>query len=105
MDAAILELIPGEPQPFEGVEVHEVETTAPIHEGLGESGCPDQWVDYEGELSRLGNTVQVIRPIESDWGLRSVKVLWGSRAYGVDCPACKLELTPGLVGGGWPAID
>jgi hypothetical protein len=32
---AIFELIPGEPQPFEGVEVHGVEATTPIHESLG----------------------------------------------------------------------
>jgi hypothetical protein len=38
---AALELVPGKPQSFEGVEVYEVETIAPIHEGFGELGCPD----------------------------------------------------------------
>jgi hypothetical protein len=38
---AALELIPSEPQPFDGVEVYEVEDTAPVHEGLGESGHLD----------------------------------------------------------------
>jgi hypothetical protein len=36
---ASLELVLGEHQPLKGVEVHEVEAVAPIHEGLSESGC------------------------------------------------------------------
>jgi hypothetical protein len=43
----------GQPQPFEGVKVHEVEATASIHEGLGKSRRPDQRVDHEGKPPRL----------------------------------------------------
>jgi hypothetical protein len=46
---AALELVLGEPQPLKAIEVHEVEVAALVHEGLGESGCPDQRVDYEGK--------------------------------------------------------
>jgi hypothetical protein len=46
----------------------------------------------------------VIHLIESDWGHGLVKVLWGSRAYGVGRPACNFELTLGLVGSR-PAVD
>jgi hypothetical protein len=94
-----LEWIPSESQPLEGVEVHEVETAAPIHEGFGELGRPDQWINYEGKPSRLGDTIWVVRPIESDWGHGLAKVLRGSWAHGVNHPACKLDLTPGLMGG------
>jgi hypothetical protein len=38
---ATLELVPGKAQSFKGVEVHEIEVTAAIHEGFGESGHPD----------------------------------------------------------------
>jgi hypothetical protein len=94
---ATKELIPCEPQPFEGDEVHEVEAIAPIYEGLGEPSRLDQRVNSEGKPPRLGDTVQVIHPIESDWRLGLAKVLQCSWAYGVDRPACKLELTSGLM--------
>jgi hypothetical protein len=51
---AALELVLGMPQPLEGIEVHEGEATAPIHEGFGEPGHPDQRVNYEGNLLGLG---------------------------------------------------
>jgi hypothetical protein len=101
---ATLELIPGERQPFNSVKLNEVEPTAPIHKRLGEPGHPDQWVDYEGDPSRLGDTVWVIWSIESDWGLRTTKVPRGSRAYSVECLAGKLELTSRHVGSR-PTID
>jgi hypothetical protein len=37
-----LELVMGEPQPLEGVKVHEVEVATPIHEGLSKLSCSDQ---------------------------------------------------------------
>jgi hypothetical protein len=55
---AALELISGKSQSVEGVEVHEVEAAAPIHEGFGEPGHPDQQIDYEEKPSRHGDTVQ-----------------------------------------------
>jgi hypothetical protein len=87
---AALELVTSRPQPLEGIKVQEVEATAPVDEGFGESGCPDQWVDYEGKPPQLGGTIQVVCLIKSDRGLGPVKVFWGGRAYGVDCPAGKL---------------
>jgi hypothetical protein len=38
---ATLELVMGKPQPHKGVKIHEVEATAPIHEGFDEPSHPD----------------------------------------------------------------
>jgi hypothetical protein len=38
---AALELVMDKPHPLKGLEVHEVEATASIHEGLSEPGHPD----------------------------------------------------------------
>jgi hypothetical protein len=89
------------PQSVEGVQVHEVVATAPVH---GEPSHHDQWVDYEGKPSWLGDTIRVIYLVKGDWGFRLVKVLWGSQAHNVNCPTCECVLTSGLVGGK-PAID
>jgi hypothetical protein len=52
---AALELVTWKPQPLKGVEVHEVEDTAPIHEGLGKPGRPDQHGSTtRGNLPGLG---------------------------------------------------
>jgi hypothetical protein len=50
---AALELVTGKPQPLKGVEVHEVEAAASIHEGLSEPGRPDQRVNNEGKPPQL----------------------------------------------------
>jgi hypothetical protein len=47
-----------------------VEAAAPVHEGLGKPGCPDQWVNDEGKPPWLGDNIRVVRPIESDWRFR-----------------------------------
>jgi hypothetical protein len=97
---AALELIPGESQSVKGVGVHEVEAIAPIHEDFGEPGHPNQWVNYEGKPSWLGDTVWVVHSIKGDQGIRPAKVLLGSRAHGVNRPACEFELVPRLMGAG-----
>jgi hypothetical protein len=67
---AALELVWGKPQSFKCVEVHEIEAIAPISEGLGEPGCPDQTVDNEGKSPWLGDAIRVVHLVESDQGLR-----------------------------------
>jgi hypothetical protein len=47
----------GKPQSFEDVKVHEIEATAPVHEGLGELGCPDQRVNDEGKSPWLEDAI------------------------------------------------
>jgi hypothetical protein len=89
-----LELVTSMPQPLKGIKVPEVEATSPVHEGFGESCHPDQRVDYEGKPPHLGDAVQMIYSIKSDWGLRPAKVFWGGWAYGVDSSAGKFELRP-----------
>jgi hypothetical protein len=86
------------PQPIKGIEVHEVEPGAPVHEGFDEPCHPNYWADYERKPSQLGDAIQVIRLIKSDRGLGSVKAFQGGRAYNVDCPVGKFELMSGLVG-------
>jgi hypothetical protein len=97
---AAFELVPDQPYPFEGVEVHEDEATAPIHEGFSELGHFDLRVDYEGKSPWLLDTIRVIHPIKSDRGLGQSTVLWGSHTHNIDCPTHKFELMPGLVGDG-----
>jgi hypothetical protein len=72
---ATLELVTGKPQPLEGVEVHEVEATTPIHEGLGEPSRPNQWVDYEGKPPWLWDAIRVVHSVKSDQRFRAVWVL------------------------------
>jgi hypothetical protein len=87
-----LELVPGEAQHLEGVEVHEVKAAATIYEGLRESGCPNLRVNNEGEVSWLTDAIQVVRPVKSDQGLRPAQVLWDCHANGVDRSAGEFEL-------------
>jgi hypothetical protein len=95
---ATLELVSTKPQALKGVKVHEVEVTAPIHEGLGESCRPDQQIDYEGKRPQLRDAVWVVHSVKSDWGLRPAQTLWDRRAYIIDCSADKFELTLRFVG-------
>jgi hypothetical protein len=70
-----MELTLGESQSLKGVEVHEVEATTPIHECFGEPGRPDQWVDDKEKPPWLGDSIQVVCPVESDWRFRLAQVL------------------------------
>jgi hypothetical protein len=63
-----------------------------IHESFSEPGRPGQWVNFEWKPSRLGDTIRVIHPIKSDWGLGPAKVLQDSRAYNAIYTARKFEL-------------
>jgi hypothetical protein len=96
---AALELVLGEPQSHKGVEVHEVEAAGPVHEGLSEPCCPDQWVDNERKPPWLRDTIWVVRLVESDRGFGPAQVVWDCRAHGIDCLACELEFVTRLVGG------
>jgi hypothetical protein len=91
---AALELVADKPQPLEGVEGHEVEATAPIHEGLGESSHPDQLINYEGKPPRLWDAFRVVRPVKSDQRFEPMQVLQDRRAYGVDCSVGMFDLMP-----------
>jgi hypothetical protein len=71
---ATLELVLGEPQPLKGVEVHEVEVAASIHEGLSKPGLPDQRIDIEGKPPRLRDAIQVVHLVKSDLGFGPTQV-------------------------------
>jgi hypothetical protein len=86
-----LELVLGKAQHLKGIEVHEVEAAAPVHEGIGEPCCTDQRVNDEGKPPWLGDAIRVIRSVESDRRFRPAQVLWHRRAHRVDHPAGELE--------------
>jgi hypothetical protein len=65
---AALELVLGEPQPFKGLEVHEVEAVATIHECFSDPRYLNQRVNSEGKPSSLRGAIQVVRLIKSDQG-------------------------------------
>jgi hypothetical protein len=89
---AALELVLGESQSLKGIEAHEVEATAPIHECFGEPGHPVQRVDDKGKPLCLGDAIRVVRSVKSDWGLGPAQALWDQHTHGVDHPASELEL-------------
>jgi hypothetical protein len=89
---AALELVPGEPRPLKGVKVHEIKATAPIHEGITESGCPNKWVDNEGGPSRLRDAIWVVRLVKIVWGFGPAEVLQDRHAHGIDGLAGEFEL-------------
>jgi hypothetical protein len=94
---AVLKLILGEPQSLKGVEVHEVEVVAPVHEGLSELGCPNQRVDNEGKPPWLRDAARVVHLVKSDQGFELAQVLRDCHGHGIDRPACELELAARLV--------
>jgi hypothetical protein len=94
---AALKLILGEPQSLKGVEVHEVEVVAPVHEGLSELGCPNQWVDNEEKPPWLRDAARVVHLVKSDQGFKLAQVLRDCHGHGIDRPACELELAARLV--------
>jgi hypothetical protein len=96
---ATLELVLGEPQSLEGVEVHEVKAATPIHEGLSEPSCSDQWVNNEGKPPWLRDAIQVVHSDKSDRRFGPAQVLQDHRAHDIDCSAGELELEAGLMRG------
>jgi hypothetical protein len=68
---AALELVLGKPHPLKGVEVHEVEAAAPIHEGFGEPGRPNQRVDFPPPSNRCLLPLSCLYEHISRWWIQS----------------------------------
>jgi hypothetical protein len=81
----------GESRSLKGVEVPEVEATAPIHECFGELGHPDEWVNNKGKPPWLEDAILIIHPVKIDWGFGPAQVLWDRPTHGVDHPTSELE--------------
>jgi hypothetical protein len=79
---AAFELVIGKPSPLKGVEVHELEVVASVHEGLSEPGRPDQRVNNEGKppLSWLMTRFESRGAHEcgEQWNARKMRVYKGS---------------------------
>jgi hypothetical protein len=97
---ATLELVLGEPQSLEGVEVHEVDAAVPIHEGLSEPGCSGRWVNNKGKPPWLRDDIRVVHSVKSVGGFRPTQVLWDHCAHDIDFLAGELELAVGHMGAG-----
>jgi hypothetical protein len=54
---AALELVEVSPSSSKVSRYMKLRPLPPIHEGLGEPGCPDQWVDYEGKPPQLRDAI------------------------------------------------
>jgi predicted ABC-class ATPase len=86
------EVRPRDSQKVEGLGINDVETTASVHEHLGEAcvgddGINDEWVD-----SRIGDIVWVVITVKSDGHLRPIKEEGGHELHGEDLSTFLLKL-------------
>jgi hypothetical protein len=88
---ADLNLVLGKPQSLKGIEVHDIEVAARIHEGLGELGCPNQRVGDEGKPLWLRYSIWVVHLVESDQRSGPAQVLQDCHAHRVGHLASELE--------------
>jgi hypothetical protein len=72
------------------VRIEDVEAAASVHQHLGEPGVPDDRVDHQRVLARIGDAVRVIFAAEGDGVLRPVKE--GGRSLLRDEDSCRSRL-------------
>jgi hypothetical protein len=66
------QLVQPDPQQAQSVRVEDIEAVASVHQHLGEPGVPDDQVDHQQVLARIGDAVRVIFAAEGD-GILDVK--------------------------------
>jgi hypothetical protein len=81
------------------VRVEDVEVAASVHQHLGEPSIPDDWVDHQRVLARIGDAVRMILAAEGDSVLRPVEEGGRSLLCGVDLVSLPLALAVGHVHG------
>jgi hypothetical protein len=81
------------------VHVEYVEAVASIHQHLGEPGVPDDGVDHQRVLARIGHAVRVIFTAEGDGVLRPAKEGGRSLLHTEDLVPLLLALAVGHVHG------
>ena len=97
MAIAGAELIQSDPHELQGVDVHDVEAAASIHEHLGEASVADDGVDNERIPSRMRDVVGVVLAAKGNGVLRPVEVGWRGLGDGGDFSALALALPRGHV--------
>jgi hypothetical protein len=60
------QLVQFDPQQKQGVRVEDVEAAAPVHQHLGKPRVPDDWVNNQRVLARIGDVIRVILAAEGD---------------------------------------
>jgi hypothetical protein len=83
------------------VRVEDVEVAASVHQHLREPRVPDDRVDHQQVLTRVGDAVRVILATEGDGVLRPVEEGGRSLLCGEDLVPLPLALAIGHVDG-WP---
>jgi hypothetical protein len=81
------------------VRIEDVEAAASVHQYFGEPGVPDDWVDHQWVLARIGDAIRVILAVEGDGVLRPVEEGGRSLPRGEDLVPLPLALAVGHVDG------
>jgi hypothetical protein len=81
------------------VRVEDIEAAASVHQHLGELGVPDDRVDHQRVLARIGDAVRVILAAEGDGVLRPVEEGGRRLLRGEDLVPLPLALAVGHVHG------
>jgi hypothetical protein len=67
------QLVQPDPQQAQCVRVEGVEAAVSVHQDLREPRVPDDWVDHQRVLTRVGDAVRVILAAEGDGVLRPIE--------------------------------
>jgi hypothetical protein len=81
------------------VRVEDVEAAASVHQDLREPRVPDDWVNHQRVLTRVGDAVRVILAAECDGVLRQVEEGGRRLLCGEDLVPLPLTLAAGHVDG------
>jgi hypothetical protein len=96
--SARAELGPTDPHGVKGFSVHDVETTASIHQYLGEPRAADDGVNNKWILAWLRDAIRMVVTIESKGRSGPVEEGWRGWLNGVDLSVFQLALAPGVIG-------
>jgi hypothetical protein len=86
------------------VRVEDIEAAASVHQHLGEPGVPDDWVDHQRVLARIGDAIRMILVAEGDGVLRPVEEGGRHLLRGKDLVPLPLVLAVGYVNGRPPKM-
>jgi hypothetical protein len=84
------------------MHVEDVEAAASVHQDFREPRVPDDWVDHQRVLARVGDPVRMILPTEGDGVLRLVEEGWRRLLRGENLVPLSLALVGRHVDGGSP---
>jgi hypothetical protein len=93
------QLVQPDPHQAQRVRVEDIEVVASVHQDLREPRVPDDWVDHQRVLTRVGDAVRVILTAERDGVLRPVEEGGRRLLCGEDLVPLPLALAAGHVDG------